>query len=83
MKMMVDCERSLDLLSDMRDGVLTEPEATLVRAHLDGCDDCNVVFLDLEVIVTAALSLRAENGLAYPDEQLLWERIGVRKRTVH
>jgi predicted anti-sigma-YlaC factor YlaD len=81
--MTVDCERSLGLLSDMRDGALGETDAVWVRTHLDGCLDCNGVFLDLELIVTAALSLRNENGLAYPDEQLLWERIGVRKRTIH
>ena len=81
--MMVDCERSLDLLSDMRDGVLMEPDVTWVKTHLDGCVDCHGVLLDLEIIVTTALSLRAENGLAYPDEQILWERIGVRKRPIH
>ena len=81
--MMADCERSLGLLSDMRDGLLGDGDAAWVRTHLDGCGECNGIFLDLELIVTAALSLRQENGLSYPDEQLLWERIGARRRTVH
>lgn len=81
--MMVDCEKSLELLSDLRDGVLVESEVTLIKAHLDGCVGCKDVFIDIESIVTVASTLRTENGLAYPDEQILWERIGVFKRTVH
>ena len=80
---MADCERSLDLLSDLRDGVLADMDATWVRAHLDGCVNCNGVFLDLEVIVLAASALGSDNGLAYPDENGLWERIGAGRRIVH
>ena len=80
---MADCDRSLDLLSDLRDGVLADMDASWVKAHLDGCGDCNGVFLDLEVIVVTARALASDNGLAYPDENGLWERIGIRRNIVH
>ncbi len=82
-KMMVDCDKSLELLSDLRDGLLAESEMTLIRAHLDGCVGCKDVFIDIELIVSIASTLHTENGLAYPDEEILWQRIGVKRSTVH
>ncbi len=34
------CVRARDLLSDLVDGTLGEPDAELVRIHLDGCREC-------------------------------------------
>src|SRR3712207_4194092 len=81
-EMMVECERSLPLLSDLRDGILAETDVVWVRAHLDGCVGCKEIFQDIDSIVLTALTLRSDNGLAYPDEELLWQRIGG-KRTIH
>lgn len=81
--MMVECEKSLGLLSDLRDGQLEETEVVWVKTHLDGCVGCKEIFQDIESIVLAALSLRNQNGLAYPDEEQLWTRIGSVKRTIH
>jgi hypothetical protein len=36
----------------------------------------------LRVIVQTATLLRSENGIAYPDEELLWQRVSV-GRVVH
>lgn len=80
---MVDCDRSLELLSDLRDEVLADADTIWIRAHLQGCGNCNGIFLDLEMIVLTARSLGSENGLAYPDENGLWERIGAGRRTIH
>ena len=80
---MADCERSLELLSDLRDGFLADADTNWVRAHLDGCGNCNGIFQDLEMIVLTARTLGSENGLAYPDENVLWERIGAGRRIIH
>jgi hypothetical protein len=45
--------------------------------------DCKGVFEDLRLIVQTATLLRAENnGIAYPDEELLWARVSA-SRIVH
>ena len=79
---MSDCEKSLDLLSDFRDGALGELDVTWIRAHLDGCHDCDGVFKDLDMIVATAGALRVEDAIAFPDEDAVWVRIGM-KRTIH
>jgi RNA polymerase sigma-70 factor (ECF subfamily) len=42
----------------------------------------NGVFEDLKLIVQAAIQMRSENGIAYPDEDALWQRLNSR-RIVH
>jgi hypothetical protein len=78
----MDCSRSIELLSEYSAGSLGENDSIFVRTHLLDCKDCNGVFEDLRVIVQTATLLRSENGIAYPDEELLWQRVSV-GRIVH
>lgn len=78
----MDCARSIELLSEYRAGLLGEADSVFVSTHLSACADCDGVFKDLEVIVRTAAALRSENGIAYPDEEVLWQRLSVR-RIVH
>jgi len=79
----MDCAKSLELLSEYRVGGLEESELVLVRTHLSGCEDCDGVFKDLELILQAVASLRNTNGLAYPDENVIWERLSLSKGPLH
>jgi predicted anti-sigma-YlaC factor YlaD len=78
----MDCSRSIELLSEYTAGSLGENDSIFVRTHLLDCTDCNGVFEDLRLIVQTATLLRSENGIAYPDEELLWQRVSV-GRIVH
>ena len=78
----MDCARSIELLSEYSAGSLGEADSTFVSTHLSACADCDGVFKDLEVIVRTAAALRSENGIAYPDEEVLWQRLSAR-RIVH
>jgi len=78
----MDCARSIELLSEYHVGALGDDDIVFVKTHLSTCVDCNGVFEDLRLIVQAAASLRAENGIAYPDEEVLWQRVSV-GRVVH
>lgn len=69
----MDCSRSIELLSEYRAGGLDDAEAVLLRTHLTGCEDCDGIFKDLELILQAAAALRNSNGFAYPDENVLWQ----------
>jgi len=72
----MDCARSIELLSDFSADALGENDKIFVTTHLLDCVDCKGVFEDLRLIVQTATLLRAENnGLAYPDEELLWARV--------
>jgi predicted anti-sigma-YlaC factor YlaD len=79
----MDCAKSLELLSEFRDGVLEEPLYVEVQTHLAVCHPCAGVFQDLDSIVLAATALSAEPALAFPDEQLIWQRMSIGKGTVH
>ena len=79
----MDCSKSLELLSEYRAGTLDESEILLVRTHLSGCQDCDGVFKDLELILRAAASLRSANGFAYPDEDAVWQRLSLRQGPIH
>lgn len=79
----MDCSKSLELLSDYRAGTLEESEITLVRTHLSGCQDCDGVFKDLELILQAAASLRNSNGFSYPDENIVWQRLSLSNKPIH
>jgi len=78
----MDCARSIELLSDYDAGLLGDDDKLLVITHLSGCIDCDGVFKDLKLIVQTALSMRNENGIAYPDEEALWQRLNA-NRIVH
>jgi len=78
----MDCAKSIELLSDYNAGSLGDDEIIFVRTHLTGCTDCHGVFEDLRQIVQTALAMRSENGIAYPDEDGLWQRLSS-SRIVH
>ena len=78
----MDCSRSIELLSEYNAGSLAESDSVFVRTHLTACTDCNGVFEELKMIVQAAVAMRSENGIAYPDEETLWQRLSAR-RIVH
>jgi hypothetical protein len=78
----MDCSRSIELLSEYTADTLGENDKIFVSTHLLNCTDCNGVFEDLRLIVQTATLLRSENGIAYPDEELLWQRVSV-GRIVH
>ena len=78
----MDCATSIELLSEFSAGSLGENDSVLIRTHLLDCKDCKGVFEDLRLIVQTATLLRTENGVAYPDEELLWQRVSV-GRIVH
>ena len=79
----MDCAESLGMLSDFRDGSLEEQHRSLVSQHLSLCPPCMGVFQDIESIIVTAGGFRTEDGISYPDENTVWERITITKRTVH
>jgi hypothetical protein len=78
----MDCAKSIELLSDYSAGSLGDEDSIFVRTHLSACVDCDGVFRDLRLIVETALAMRSENGIAYPDEEVLWQRLSA-GRIVH
>jgi predicted anti-sigma-YlaC factor YlaD len=78
----MDCDRSIELLSEYSVGSLGEDDILFVKTHLTACTDCNGVFEELRMIVQTATLLRTENGIAYPDEEVLWQRVSA-SRIVH
>lgn len=79
----MDCAESLGLLSDFRDGALAEPHRSLVNQHLSLCPPCMGIFQDIDLIVVTARAFSSDNGISYPDENAVWERITITKRAVH
>jgi len=78
----MDCARSIELLSDYDAGLLGADDKLFVITHLSACADCDGVFRDLKLIVQTAFAMRSENGIAYPDEEVLWQRLSA-NRIVH
>ena len=78
----MDCAKSLEMLSEFRDGFIADADRALVSAHLALCPPCLGIFKDLDSIVAAATSLLSADQIAFPDETIIWERVTV-KRTVH
>lgn len=78
-----NCARSLALLSDYHDGVLDEAERDFVHTHLAECPPCVVVQQDVELIVTSAPIIRGEEGISFPDENVIWQRMRITKTTIH
>ena len=80
----MECEESVALLSELHAGNLEESTALLIRRHLADCPPCCDVFEDLQTIVITATSLgKSHDGLEFPDEDVVWQRITMIKRTVH
>lgn len=80
----MDCEESVALLSELHAGTLEESTTLLIRRHLADCPPCCGVFEDIQTIIITATSLNeAHDGLEFPDEDAIWQRITVVKRTVH
>jgi hypothetical protein len=78
----MDCDKSLELLSEFTSGSLAEADSLFVTTHIAGCTDCDGVLKDLRLIIETASALRSDNGIAYPDEEILWQRVSV-GRIVH
>ena len=78
----MDCAKSIELLSEYSAGSLGDEDIIFIRTHLTACSDCDGVFQDLKLIVQTALAMRNENGIAYPDEEVLWQRLSA-SRIVH
>ena len=80
----MDCSESLTLLSDLRDDALNELNAAEVRAHLSKCKPCEGIFQDIDSITMAARVLQdTVDGITFPDEDALWQRMGLAKREIH
>ncbi|MDQ3907928.1 MAG: zf-HC2 domain-containing protein [Acidobacteriota bacterium] len=79
----MDCEKSLSLLSDYRDGALDGEHRDLVARHLDGCPPCKCVFTDIDTIVVTARTIAGEDGVSYPDEETFWQRITVTRTALN
>jgi len=71
----MDCEESLPLLSEYHAGALDDTQRNGVRQHLDDCPPCCDVYDDVESIVVSATSLRGEDGISFPDENAVWQRL--------
>ncbi len=78
----MNCEESIDLLSDYHAGELDETNKSGVRTHLEKCLPCAGVYTELTVIVETASVLRFENGIVYPDEYVLWQRMSLTKAAI-
>ena len=79
----MDCAKSLELLSDFHDGALDEARQAKVSTHLATCSPCTGVFSDLDTIILAATALRGDQVIAFPDENLIWQRMSIGNRTLH
>jgi hypothetical protein len=80
----MECEESVALLSELHAGAIEESTALLIRRHLADCPPCCGVFEDLQIIVVTASTLgQTSDGLEFPDEDAVWQRISIAKRTVH
>ena len=80
---LMDCEKSIEMLSDFHDGDLNEGGRIEVSTHLAECRPCAGLYRDLDSIVLAARSLRAEPGISFPDEEALWQRMRLASGTIH
>jgi anti-sigma factor RsiW len=74
------CADSLELLSEYHAGRLDEAQRGYVETHLADCLPCAGVLQDVGSIVAAAAAVaRNEEGIAFPDEDALWQRMAIGK----
>ncbi|HEX5707702.1 MAG TPA: zf-HC2 domain-containing protein [Pyrinomonadaceae bacterium] len=78
----MDCDKSVELLSDFRDGLLGDDDRLFVDGHLAGCNPCAGIFKDLEAIVTLARAVSVEQEVSFPDEDTFWQRITVARVSI-
>ena len=79
----MDCDKSLELLSEYQAEGLAETESLTIRIHLEICNGCLDVFRDLDLIVKAAATIGEADGIAYPDENALWVRLQIGQKIIH
>lgn len=79
----MDCDKSLELLSEYHGGGLLDADVLTIRTHLELCIGCNGVFRDLESIVSAARTISEDDGIVYPDENALWLRMSIETKIIH
>ena len=77
----MECEESLALLSELHAGTIEETIALSIRRHLADCPPCCGVYDDIETIVITATSLGSNDQLEFPDENVIWQRITMVRRT--
>lgn len=75
----MDCAKALELLSDFLEDALERDVYVQVQIHLIECQPCNGVFTELKIIVVVARELRGEAETHFPDESLVWQRMGLAK----
>jgi predicted anti-sigma-YlaC factor YlaD len=75
----MDCAKALELLSDFLEDALEREVYVEIQIHLTGCPPCTVVFTELNIIVVAAKELRDDAGIRFPDESVVWRRMGLAK----
>jgi predicted anti-sigma-YlaC factor YlaD len=78
----MDCTKSLELLSDYHDGHLNENDKEFVKSHLCKCPPCEGIFKELATITIVASEIR-QTTILFPDEELIWKRMNLARRTVH
>jgi predicted anti-sigma-YlaC factor YlaD len=79
----MDCTESLPLLSDLYDGSLDDSLRSKVQTHLAECPPCKDVFSDISEIVNVAVALNLKQEIAFPDENVFWQRMRIADRKVH
>ena len=57
---MMRCKEVADLLSDYLAGELSEGEITAIRAHLQGCDNCETFFESLKTTIRLTKRIEPE-----------------------
>ncbi len=81
---MMNCEQSIELLSDYHDGDLIETIRVEISVHLADCPPCYGLYSDLDNIVVVASALRIEHGgISFPDQEVLWQRMELTFREIH
>jgi anti-sigma factor ChrR (cupin superfamily) len=78
----MDCARSIELLSEYKEGNLDTDNRIFVNTHLSICSPCKGVFEDLEAIVNLASEIHASD-IPFPDENLLWRQLVSKKNILH
>ena len=76
----MNCAQSIELLSEFHAGQLDEPIKVEVTEHLLVCVPCADVLQDLKLIIGAARFLQNEDGITFPDEDAVWQRMRFAKR---
>jgi hypothetical protein len=70
----MNCEKCQELISDLLDGDLRQPNEKLLNAHLEECLDCQEVRSDLQSILSFCQTQRGQYE-APASERALWLRI--------